>query len=120
MADYMMPAKDATFNRLEHFDFLGIQKEMTATDSHYYVVAATSRTRVTSVPIADPARLRKECLQELLHHDAKGNMSWFDGDAIEDENKKVLQHPVIRVLILLKWREVETTFSRRDVSCEPS
>ncbi|KDO29612.1 hypothetical protein SPRG_05565 [Saprolegnia parasitica CBS 223.65] len=43
-------------------------------------------------------------LFQLLHDDTTDTMSWFDREAIQDEKKKVLQHPVMRVLVLLKWQ----------------
>ncbi|EQC25617.1 hypothetical protein SDRG_16513 [Saprolegnia diclina VS20] len=48
--------------------------------------------------------VRDSLLFQLLHHDTKVGVSWFDRDALEDEKKKVLQHPVMRVIVLLKWQ----------------
>ncbi|EQC38827.1 hypothetical protein SDRG_03785 [Saprolegnia diclina VS20] len=46
----------------------------------------------------------KSLLFRLLHDDTSSNMSWFHREAIQAEKKKLLQHPVMRVIVLLKWR----------------
>ncbi|EQC25615.1 hypothetical protein SDRG_16511 [Saprolegnia diclina VS20] len=50
------------------------------------------------------AKVRDSMLFKLLHQDAPDAFSPFDLDAIDDAKKRLLQHPVMRLMVLLKWR----------------
>ncbi|EQC26879.1 hypothetical protein SDRG_15302 [Saprolegnia diclina VS20] len=49
-------------------------------------------------------KVRDSMLFSLLHNDATAGMDEWDRDVIQDEKKKLLQHPVMRLIVLLKWR----------------
>ncbi|OQR88248.1 hypothetical protein ACHHYP_07021 [Achlya hypogyna] len=59
---------------------------------------------VSLIGSAFRTNVRKSVLYKLLHQDASAELSPFDVDAIEDEKKQLLRHPVMRLIVLLKWR----------------
>ncbi|EQC25618.1 hypothetical protein SDRG_16514 [Saprolegnia diclina VS20] len=49
-------------------------------------------------------KVRNSMLFSLLHNDATAGMDEWDRDVIQNEKKKLLQHPVMRLIVILKWR----------------
>ncbi|OQR97540.1 hypothetical protein ACHHYP_10759, partial [Achlya hypogyna] len=102
------PAKMAKLRALEEveaeLESIKFELERNAADLESNETSLVTKDIVESFQKTLDTDVRKSVLYMLLHQDASADLSPVDVDAIEDEKKRLLQHPVMRLIVLLKWR----------------